>query len=608
MVGGLELFAAVFNLRAEPVDAQQFRDGHGTPPGATTERMDLKVLGRAVFMYSNANAPDVAGEEYAIHSLGGRYWIAGRVRLDARSELRARLDGTGGTGEATCDLVLCLCAYAKWGERFVEFLAGDFSFVLWDDERQSLIAVRDQFGMRSLFHSRTANAWFVSDSLDWIAARTSIGRELDDYWIADFLTLGICREFERTIYRDIQRLPPAHLVRLDDAGAAIRRYWRLDIGEPIHFADPRAYPERFRELLSRAVADRLPAGRIGISMSGGLDSTALAASAIGVTGDASRVVAECEHYRELMHIREDYFASLAARRLGIDLRIKVLDDLCYDPQWRSRDMRPAEPAATMLNLHNLQQIDSGLARVASVWFDGEGPDNALVFERNSYLKWLVKRRSWSRLAGALVQYARVKGGAGWAQSFRRHAGLLPESAPHDPAPKWLNRDFLERVRLKERAASLGEGGDQSHPWRPQAMASFTSPIWQCDFDNVNFLATRKSAVWRYPYLDLRIVEFMLSVPPIPWGWEKQLIREAMRDRLPPEVLGRAKTPLPCYPDAAMIRKYGLPPLSGGKQLDGYVDAQHLPTVEASDGELYFAMGAHVLDRWLTLAPAVSPHK
>lgn len=101
---------------------------------------------------------------------------------------------------------------------------------------------------------------------------------------------------------------------------------------------------------------------------------------------------------------------------------------------------------------------------------------------------------------------------------------------------------------------------------------------------------------------------MLSVPPIPWGWNKQLIRDAMRNRLPPEVLRRPKTPLPCHPDAAVIRKCGLPPLSGQKQLENYVDVRHLPTTNASDGELYFAMGAHVLDRWMTLGPAASTLK
>ena len=95
------MFAAIFNLRAEPVDAQQVLGGPGSPSGAPTGQMDCETLGRAVFMCSNANAPDVAGEEYAIHALGGRYWIAGRVRLDARPELRARLDATGSTSAAS---------------------------------------------------------------------------------------------------------------------------------------------------------------------------------------------------------------------------------------------------------------------------------------------------------------------------------------------------------------------------------------------------------------------------------------------------------------------------------------------------------------------------
>lgn len=587
------MFAAVFNLHAESLDVRQLG-----------EASDVKLFGdtgRAAFVCSNAGSSAAPEETGAIHSLGGRYWIVGLIRLDAPRELQARLAAEiGNPPEAIPDALLCLHAYAKWGDRFVEFLAGDFAFALWDDERQSLIAVRDQMGVRLLFHARKANTWFVSDSLDWIAARASTGRELDDYWIADFLTIGFSREFERTVYRDIHRLAPAHVIKLGEGGATTRRYWRLNIVEPIHFRDPRTYAERFRDLLSLAIADRLPAGRVGISMSGGLDSTTLAACTVDTTGDAARVVAECEHYEEVMHIREDYFASLAARRLGIDLSIRVMDDLVYDPQWRSRGIRSAEPTRSLLNAHNLRQIDASRVRAAPVWFEGEGPDNALAFERDSYLEWLFRRRSWGRLAGALFRYARVKRVAGWAQTLRRHAGPQRATEGPDATQPWLNRDFVERLGLAERIATLGEGGEASHPWRPQAMASFTSPIWASYLDDMNFQESLMPIVRRHPYLDLRVVEFMLSVPPIPWGWKKHLMRETMRERLPAEVLGREKTPLTCYPDVAMVRKHGLPGLSRGSQFERYVDARYLPTVQASDAELYFAMGAHALDHWLTL--------
>ena len=92
----------------------------------------------------------------------------------------------------------------------------------------------------------------------------------------------------------------------------------------------------------------LPAGRVGIAMSGGLDSTTLAATAVEVTGDPSRIVAECEHYERLMHIREDHYASLAARHIGIELRIRPADDIAYDPQWRARELRSSEPMTAQI--------------------------------------------------------------------------------------------------------------------------------------------------------------------------------------------------------------------------------------------------------------------
>ncbi len=99
-----------------------------------------------------------------------------------------------------------------------------------------------------------------------------------------------------------------------------------------------------------------------------------------------------------------------------------------------------------------------------------------------------------------------------------------------------------------------------------AFASFTSPIWQAYFDDHAFEEALGGFEWRYPYLlDLRVLEFMLSAPPVPWGWKKRLVREAMRGRLPAEVLARKKTPLTCYPEVATMRALGLPALPERQQ-------------------------------------------
>lgn len=572
------VFAALLNVRNEPIGLRQL------PPG-------FEIVGRA------RRAAFSAGPDGTSAALAGRYWILGRFRLDAGDELRARL---GPSAAPASDAMLCLLAYAKWGDCFTDFLAGDFAFVLWDDVAQCLLGVRDQMGVHTLFHSRNSDTWLVGDSLDWLVSRMPTSDALDDYWIADFLVLGMPREFERTVYRDIKRLAPAHLMKLGEGGLSLRRYWRLDIREPVYLDRKEAYCERFRELLSRAVQDRLPAGRVGVAMSGGLDSTTLAATTVEVTGDPSRIVAECEHYERLMHIREDHYASLAARHIGIELRIRPVDDIAYDPQWHTRELHSPEPMTALINAHHMQRVAREMGAVASVWLDGEGPDNALDFERDAYLGWLRRQRSWRRLARALMEYSAAKGLAGWAQTIRRHSGLQREAElePFDALPRWLRRDFAERLALPERQESLGSGGDMSHPWHPRSIGSFTSPIWPSYFGVRAFEGRPGGLEWRYPYLDIRVLEFMLSVPPVPWGWKKRLIREAMRDRLPPEVLARRKTPLDCYPEVATIREVGMPALPEGHRIARYVDPRLLPDLTASDSDLAASLNAHALDHWL----------
>lgn len=582
---GLRLFAALLSTENKPIDASR--------RAASLELSGLTIVGKA------RRAAFLVGPGSTLDSLGSSLWIAGSIRLDARDELRARL---GAAAATVSDAMLCLQAYAKWGEAFTDFLTGDFAFALWDDGRQWLLVGRDQLGVRTVFHSRTAEAWLVSDSLDWLAAQTSAVDALDDYWIADHLTLGMSREFERTVYRAISRVPPAHVLKLGEGSPALHRYWKLDIAEPLYLSRPEDYTERFRDLLSRAVADRLPAGKVGISMSGGVDSTTLAAATVGVTGDPAQVVAECEHYARLAHTREDYFASLAARHLGIDLRIRLVDDLAFDPQWRSRGIGSPEPTPALLSAHHSQLIGRERAALSDVWLNGEGPDNALTLERNAYLRWLFQRSSWQRLAAALLQYTATKGLAGWAQSMTRHIGRkqTASQALTDATPRWIRRDFAESLHLADRANALGLGGDESHPWHPAAIASFTSPIWQTFFDEHAFDASLGDIEWRYPYLDLRVLTFMLSVPPLPWGWKKRLIRASMQGRLPAEVLAREKTPLPAYPQAAMIRPVGLPELSKTSEVRRYVEPQFLAGTDAPNNDLESTLAVHAFDHWLEL--------
>jgi asparagine synthase (glutamine-hydrolysing) len=588
------LFAAIFNFDRRPVDL--------TSVGLTGAAR-VEILGRfghVALICVNDGLVGADADLSGIVEHENRCWIVGRIRLDARDELRSRLSlpSRGGAGEIS-DAMLCLLAYAAWGDCFLEHLAGDFCFALWDDRNERLICARDQLGVRSLFHA-AAGSGVVSDRLGWIASLPQYGRSLDDYWIADFLVANVCVDLERTVYRDIRRVAPAHVLTMSEKGAAIRRYWRLDVEEPLRFRDSRLYGVRFRELLSHAIADRMPKETVGVSMSGGLDSTTLAAAAVEVAGDPSRVVAECDYFERLMPDEEKHFSSLVARHLGIDLQLRAFDDMVYDPQWRERPFSYAEPSIVIATAHTDRLVAREMACRAGVWFYGEGPDNALALDRDAYFSWLARRRDWSGLARSLFQYVQVKGWRGWAATLRRHTQPGRSAPPRIEMPAWLEGGLVERLHLVERVAHIGDAEGPPHPWHPAAMASFGGPAWQRVLGDLELDELAAAFVWRHPFLDLRVLRFMLSVPPVPWAWEKQLLRDAMRGRLPPQVLARRKAPLAQSPLEHKLRRHPLPDLTSSHRLAPYVDLAKLQGAERPGGERWNVLAVHALDHWLEI--------
>lgn len=513
--------------------------------------------------------------------------IAGSIRLDARDDLRAAL---GVADKSIGDPALCLHAWRRWGDGFVDRLAGDFAFALWDEMRRRLLLARDQLGIRSLFYARIGAAWLASDSLEGLAARPGLDKRLDETWIGDFLATGHSLDPERTVYAAVKRLPPGHCATLTGDGKSVRRYWQLTVDEPLFLRDGRAYGERLRELAKAAIRDRAPAGRLGISMSGGLDSTTLAALSVEVLSVA-QVTARCTHFETLMADDEPHFAGLAAKSLGIALGFDKAD-AAYDPQWRERGIRTAEPTPTIVNAHREEALARSMAAEAGVWLYGEGPDNALAFEREAYLRWLMRTGRWARAASAVAHYVGLK----LRERGPRRQPSLTLPSVSSGLPAWLRPDFVERIGLRERFRAFDSPPPNDHPWHPRAVGSFGTPVWQSLLGNLE--ADRAHGLdWRHPYLDLRVLQFLLSVPPVPWARRKLVLREAMRGRLPVELLERRKTPLAANALHQALSGVELPPLAAPAALALWLDPGKLPRrPHAADLEPLIAV--HALDHWL----------
>ena len=339
-------------------------------------------------------------------------------------------------------------------------------------------------------------------------------------------------------------------------------------------------------------------GRVGIMMSGGLDSTTLAASAVDVSGDPNRVIARCLHYTTLFPDDEVLFATEAARRLGIELRLTALDDALYDPNWGDQSGDYSEPRVDVVRARPTRALNQAMAEEAQVWFGGDGPDNALRFERDAYLSWLVAGRRWRRLAEALWLYLRAKGVSGWGGTFRRYAGTATLEPAEPALPGWLNRDLVVSRALDERWREIGRGPQQRHPWRPQSVASFEDTIWQSGFADCDDDERQAPFVWRHPYFDLRVLHYMLSLPPVPWTRRKLVMRQAMQGRLPDAVVRREKTPLPGDPLVLAARRHRLPELQNAGRLARWVDVGKCAGANMDSWEGRQILAVHAFDHWL----------
>jgi asparagine synthase (glutamine-hydrolysing) len=520
-------------------------------------------------------------------------FLVGRIRLDDRKALSEKL----GIDTTHTDSLLCLRSYVRWGTRCTEHIQGDFCFVVWDMNRHTLLCARDHLGVRPLFYATFGKYVLVSDSLEEIRQQTLVS-ELDDCWVADFLTHGYSQEFHRSAYKDVRRVPPAHVLKVSPNSFQLRRYWRLELNSPLFFSDSRNYVDLFNELLACSIKDRLPQGVVGIQMSGGLDSTALATKTVQVLGNPNQVVAETRYFNELIADAEARISSSVATALHIRHVLTPVDGTFYDRLWCTREINSPEPRLSAVRMGPERSFAVEMAKEASVWFYGEGPDNALVFEWRAYLNWLWKKKDWKRFYEAFISGARVKPLREWPGSFKNH--VLRRLRRKEFSPRWIQPELSARraAEIAELSNFSGELNAAARSWHPRAVGSFSDPIWQEFLEGFDYAMSGTPLDWRHPYLDIRLLYFMLSVPPIPWARRKLLIRQAMKGMLPQEVLLRDKTPLAEDPCVKIILKEGIPGLALSKDTRRYVEEAMLPRRPKDASEVYDLLRVRILDHWL----------
>jgi asparagine synthase (glutamine-hydrolysing) len=536
-------------------------------------------------------------------TLDRRQWIVADGRIDARQDLIAAL-GAREPDFATdaSDAELILRAYRTWGEECVGRLLGDFTFAIWDGPRRRLFCARDHLGVKPFYYAELGRSVLFSNTLDCLRLHPRISRELNDAAIADFLLFGANQESDTTSFRDIQRLPPAHCITWSPNATERRRYWTLPVDEPIVFPRAHDYTDRFIELLRPAVTDRLRTGRVAVLMSGGLDSTTLAAVAARLMRERSTggvVHALTSVYDRLVPDTERRYASLAADYLKIPIHFDVRDDETSIADWDHVVVHTPEPVENPPAFLKGTEFVRTMAAQAQVFLYGEGPDNALRYEWRPYLSHLVAGRRVALLARAvsadLLMHPRVPL---WS-SIRQIAGARKRARQWQQVfPCWLNDDFAARSKCRERWAAHQRRSSSPHPVRPLGYESFNAARWQPLFEDCDIQGALGRLEFRHPFLDLRLLQYMLALPAMPWCRNKLIIRRAMGAELPGDVLRRRKTTMPVSADWARVVASGFPRLVPAPGLSAYVNANRVPSAPGDVVELRAALRPIGLNYWL----------
>ncbi|MBK6799487.1 MAG: hypothetical protein IPG76_22620 [Acidobacteria bacterium] len=274
---------------------------------------------------------------------------------------------------------------------------------------------------------------------------------------------------QKLLSRIYLRLQPGHQLTLKSREISIRKYWELPFESEILKASGDEYVSEFARLLDLALKDRLRTERVGLFLSGGIDSGAVA-SAAKRAGPHIQFNAFTIVYDELMPDRERYYSGLTAKYLGIPINYQRADHYCLYQGWNREDFFQPEPYHAPLLAVSMDRfkIASSFSRV---FLTGEGGD-AILRPSVSYLAQTLRRFQFGRLIkygflhikeygrlpriGIRTRYRHNNKGRFWFYSY----------------PDWIDRDFEIRTRLIDRWHDLNLNPPLPNYHRPEAHQIF----------------------------------------------------------------------------------------------------------------------------------------
>lgn len=501
----------------------------------------------------------------------GSIWIAFNGEIYNFRELRADLLKRGHVFRSNCDTEVIIHLYEEHGADCLQHLRGMFGFALWDSNRRQLLLARDRIGIKPLYYCQTNQGLFFGSELKSIIADPDVPRDLNLCALRQFLSFTYAAGCE-TPFRAIRKLPPGSYLVAQAGKTTIRSYWDLQFTQDRYNCTFGQVVEELHDLLRETVRDHMIADvPVGILLSGGIDSSAIASFA--VEASPHQVHSFTVGFDSAQVVDERPYARLAAERYGTnhhDITISLDDFWNFLPRyiWHMEELVCEPPAVA---LHYVSQLARNHVKVL---LSGEGGDEAFAGYPN-YPNGLALARleqvlgplarpfgTLASLSGDLFSVPRLQrfgsmlGRHLSEHYFSRSSG--PRHYFNHEVDTIFSADFIAATRLAtpdRLIYDLLAGKEAWHPLNQMLYADIKTWLPDDLLIKADRITMASSLELRVPLLDHRVLEFAASIPTnykVKGRKTKRILKTAFSSTVPQEILNRKKAGFP-VPYAAWLR-------------------------------------------------------
>jgi asparagine synthase (glutamine-hydrolysing) len=508
---------------------------------------------------------DVAHGAQPMSAADGAVQIVYNGEVYNHPELMPALQAAGVQYATHCDTETVLHLYLRHGARMPEQLRGMFALAIWDARTRELFIARDRLGIKPLCYVHTDDGalYFASEIKALIAAGAATP-ELNHRAFPDYLA-NHAPSGEDTLFKGVKRLLPGHTLTWKAGRITVRPYWDLSFAAPMETRSDAElvaeYAERFREAVRLRLMADVP---LGMFLSGGIDSAAITATMATLVQDPIKTFSVAFREREA---NELHYARLVAERYRTDHHEVIVSP---EEFWGAlpsliwhEDEPLAHPSSIALNF-----VSRLAAQHVKVVLTGEGSDETLAGYgryRTTVMNLAVSRR-WQSLAPDVLQRAVRAGVEQLPRASRLRQRLLRTGlALHADLDTLyfdnfavFGRDRQRDMLSPELQAELGALDPYASAHAAIAHGDATSLLNQLLYADIKTylhellmkqdqMSMAASIESRVPFLDHPLVEFTARLPErlkLRGRTTKWILREAMKDKLPAEILSRSKMGFP----------------------------------------------------------------